>query len=86
MAETQTTKAGAHVIHYTVNDEPQETTEHQLTASQILTNAGIDPSQNYLIQLEGRHQTSYKDNPETVIHMHEKQTFISNFTGPVPVS
>lgn len=40
------------VFHYTVNNEP-ETTEHkQLTATQILKQAGINPEEFYLIQLQ----------------------------------
>lgn len=40
------------VFHYTVNKEP-ETTEHkQLTPTQILKLAGIDPSEFYLIQVQ----------------------------------
>jgi hypothetical protein len=30
-------------FQYTVDDEPQSTTEHTLTARQILQNAGLDP-------------------------------------------
>lgn len=73
-------------FEYTVDDEPQTTTEHVLTAAQILTNAGLKPEERYLIQVEGKHQTSYKDKPTEQIHMHEHQKFISAFLGPVPVS
>jgi len=75
-----------HVIDYTVNDEPQSTIEKDLTPVQIMTNAGIDPAKNYLIQLDGKSQKSFKDNPNAVIHMHEGIKFITNFMGPKPVS
>jgi hypothetical protein len=75
-----------HEIHYTVNDEPQSTTLREMTPVQIMENAGIDPAQNYLIQIEGNHQVSYKDNPNEIIHMHERMKFITNFMGPQPVS
>ena len=73
-------------FNYTVDDEPQSTTSHTLTAMQILTNAEIDPANHYLVQIEGNHRTSYQGNPQQEIHMHEKMVFISVSTGPTPVS
>ena len=78
-----------HVIHFTLDDEPQETTEMVLTPRQIMENAKpapIDPSTHYLVQIEGQHQVSYKDKPDEPIHMHEKMRFVSVSTGPTPVS
>jgi hypothetical protein len=71
---------------YSVDDEPQSTDEHTLTARQILQNAGIDPQNNYLVQVEGQHQESFKDKPDAVIHMHQHMKFVSVFNGPTPVS
>ncbi len=71
---------------YTVDDEPQSTTSHSLSATQILTNAEIDASNHYLVQIEGNHRISYQDNPSQEIHMHEHMKFISVSTGPTPVS
>jgi len=70
---------------YSVDGEAQTTTEHELTAGQILKNAGLDPAQRYLIELVGAEQKKYTD-PNTVVHMHEHQKFVSAFIGPVPVS
>lgn len=75
-----------HVIHYTVSDEPQTTTERTLTPTQIMTNAGINPDDNYLVEILGRERKSYKDTPNNPIHMHEGQKFVVVFVGPVPVS
>lgn len=77
-----------HEIHYTVNDEPQTTTERELTASQILINAGIDTSSNYLVEVRGngKEKVSYIDNPNEIIKLHENMRFISISTGPKPVS
>ena len=75
-----------HVIHYTVGDEPQTTTEKELTPTQIMVNAGINPDENYLVEIRGRHRVSYKDKPNDPIHMHEGQKFVTVFVGPVPVS
>ena len=71
---------------YTVDDEPQSTTEHILTAVQILEKATIDPATHYLVQIEGNHRISYQDKPNEKIHMHEHMKFISISTGPTPVS
>ncbi len=73
-------------FHYTVDDEPQTTSEHVLTPTQILRNAGIDPNTHYLVQIIGNHQESYKDEPDIEIHMHEHMKFVSVSTGPTPVS
>lgn len=71
---------------YTVDTEPQSTTEKELTPTQILTNADIDASTHYLVQLEGGHRVSYQGKPSEEIHMHENMKFISISTGPTPVS
>lgn len=73
-------------FQYTVDDEPQTTSEHTLTARQILQNAGIDPGTHYLKEIDGQHEKSYKDNPDEPIHMHQHMKFVSIFNGPTPVS
>lgn len=73
-------------FQYTVDDEPQTTEQHSLTARQILQNAGIDPASHYLVRVEGQHQESYKDKPDEPIHIHEHMKFISVFNGPTAVS
>jgi hypothetical protein len=78
--------AAQHVFHYKVGDEGQETTEHVLTPWQIMKNAGINPDENYLVEIKGNKRDSYKDRPQEPIHMHENQRFITVFTGTVPVS
>ena len=73
-------------IHYTVDGEPQETTERTLTPRQIIIAAGLNPSERYLVEIKGKHQVSYKDAMDTPIHMHENQKFVTVFTGPTPVA
>jgi hypothetical protein len=75
-----------HEINYTVNDEPQKTAKKELTPVEIMKHAGIDPAQNYLIEIEGHHKKSFKDEPNKEIHMHNHMKFITNFIGPKPVS
>jgi len=74
------------IFHYTVDDEPQTTTQHVLTPRQILTNVGLNPETYYLVQIIGNHQESYKDTPDKEIHMHQHMKFISVFIGDTPVS
>jgi hypothetical protein len=73
-------------FNYTVDDEPQTTSSHELTANQILTKAEIDPASHYLVQIEGDHRVSYRSDPNTEIHMHNQMKFISISTAPTPVS
>jgi hypothetical protein len=83
------TATNPHVIDYTVDDEPQETTEKVLTPRQIMAQAKpkpIDPDTHYLVQIQGKHQVSYEGKPDEEIHMHEKMRFVSIALGPTPVS
>ena len=62
---------------YTVDDEPQQTTLHELTPTQILNNAHIDAASHYLVQLEGNDRISYEGKADETIHVHEKMKFIA---------
>ena len=73
-------------IHYTVDDESQITTARELTPTQILKLAEIDPNTNYLVQIEGEHQITYQGKPNVELHIHNEMKFISVYTGPTPVS
>lgn len=77
---------GHPIVQYTLDDEPQSTSEHVLTARQILTNAGLNPELYYLVHIIGHEQKSYRDNPDENIHMHEHIKFISVFVGETNVS
>jgi hypothetical protein len=73
-------------IHYTVDGEPQKTTERTLTPRQIIIAAGLNPTERYLVEIKGKHQESYKDAMDAPIHMHEGQKFVTVFTGPTQVA
>ena len=73
-------------FNYSVDDEPQTTTAHELTPTQILSNAGIDPATHYLVELEGNHRKSYENKPNETIHMHQHMKFIAVSIAPTPVS
>jgi len=74
-----------HEIEYFVDEEAQTTTDSTLTVSQILSKAGLDPADHFLIELRGDHRLEHRDRNET-IRIHPKERFISVFTGPTPVS
>lgn len=80
------TQAHPHMITYTINGENQSTNEKELTPTQIIKNAGLDSESNYLIEIKGHQQVSYKDNPNESIVMHNNMKFITNFIGPTPVA
>jgi hypothetical protein len=75
------------VIHFTVDDEPEETDEKELTPTEIMGKAGVDPASNYLEQLVKNHDpVSYKNKPNEEIRIKEGMVFITKPTGPMPVS
>jgi hypothetical protein len=75
------------VIHYTVDDEPQETHEKVLTAAQIVRNAGLDPEQRYLLELvPSKDPLSFEGKMDSEIKMREGTRFITAGTGPTPQS
>lgn len=70
---------------YTVDGEPQQTDQHELTVRKILENAGVNPTERYLIELRGKEQFPLRDLDATV-HINEHLKFITAFIGPVPVA
>lgn len=79
-------EAKDNLIHYTVDGEPQTTTERNMTPRQILTNAGDDPTLVYLIEVKGKDKESFKDKLDVEIHMHEGMVFVTAALGGGPVS
>lgn len=76
-----------HEIHYEIDGEHQTTTERELTPTQIMSDAGIDPQTNYLVQLIGEHEKiSYEGKPTEEIEMKDGMRFIAKPIGPMPVS
>lgn len=77
---------GQHTITFLVDGEPVSTHEHVLTPVEIMELAHVDPATHYLVRVEGRHQTSYKDEPSKKIEVHEDEVFVTVRSGPTPVS
>lgn len=77
----------SHTIEFTLDGEPETTTEHQLTPDAILRDFGQkDPTTHYLVELRGHHKESYQAKGDIPIHLHPHAKFVSVFTGATPVS
>ncbi len=74
------------IFEYKVDDENYTTDREKLTPNEILIKAKFNPSQVYLIELEGEKETSFKDDPSKILHMHEGMQFITANRGELPVS
>jgi hypothetical protein len=79
-AETTTKK-----IVYTVDGEPQETHEKELTPREILLKAGFKPEETRLYKVEGKERIPLPD-LDKPIHVHEHEKFVTGHIGPTPVS
>jgi hypothetical protein len=86
-AQEAAAKGRGHVIHFTVDGEPQETLERELTPNEILRKfAEKDPATHYLVQIQGNHRISYQGKGDDPIKMHEGMRFQVISTGSTPVS
>ena len=84
-AENSATKPG-HTIDISIDGEMYAAPAKEMTADDILRLAGIDPSENYLVEKHGREQVSYQGKGSELIKLHERETFISVPTGDATVS
>ena len=69
-----------------IDGEPYEAPDNEETANAILSLAGLSTTENYLVEIKGKHQESYQGQGEKLVHLHKGSTFISVFFGPTPVS
>jgi hypothetical protein len=79
-------KEHPHEISYQVNGETQTTAERKLTPVQIMQKAGINPAENYLVEIRGRERISYQSDPGVPIEVYPNEKFVTVYTGAVPVS
>jgi hypothetical protein len=83
----QPVKHHHHEIHFTVDGEPFETDQRELTPNQIILDLGHrDPKTNYLVQIDGHHRISYQGKGDEPIEIHNGMHFQIVSTGPTPVS
>jgi hypothetical protein len=88
MTETADSSATKHEhdVDISVDGETYVAPTKEMTADDILRLAGIDASENYLVEKHGRQQVSYQGKGTELIKLHERETFISVPTGDVTVS
>ncbi|MGW2911287.1 hypothetical protein ACWC9X_12655 [Streptomyces asoensis] len=88
MTVTDTRHEGAahKTVTIVVDEEPVSGVPQHTTPNAILRLAGIDPATHYLVRVNGRHRESFKDQGDKDITVHERETFVSVFTGPTPTS
>ncbi|MEU1338919.1 hypothetical protein [Streptomyces sp. NPDC005827] len=85
-ADTQHVGAAHKTVTVIVDEEPVPGVPQHTTPNEILQLAGIDPATHYLVLVNGRHRESFKDQGDKDITVHERETFVSVFTGPTPTS
>lgn len=69
-----------------IDGETYDAPSKTMTANEILSLAGLGTNDHYLVEIEGKHQESFKGQGGTEIHLHERSKFISVFVGPTPVA
>lgn len=74
-------------IHFTIDGDRYVSNHNKVTPRELLVSfAKVDAEQVYLVELEGSHQHSFKDELDKQITLHEKVEFITVSLGPTPVS
>ncbi len=88
MTEAAKSSAGkpGHTVDISIDGEIYTAPAKEMTADDILRLAGLDPTENYLVEKHGREQVSYQGKGSELIKLHERETFISVPTGDATVS
>ncbi|MFE9682685.1 hypothetical protein [Streptomyces sp. NPDC006285] len=86
VAETRHEGAAHKTVTVIVDEEPVSGVPRHTTPNEILQLAGIDSATHYLVRVKGRRRDSFKDQGDEEITVHERETFVSVFTGPTPTS
>ncbi|MGW1713856.1 hypothetical protein [Streptomyces sp. NPDC002156] len=84
--DTRHADAAHKTVTVIVDEELVSGVPRHTTPNAILQLAGIDPTTHYLVRVKGRHRESFKDQGDQEITVHERETFVSVFTGPTPTS
>lgn len=69
-----------------VDNESLVVEKGTMTAAAIVEMSGKDPATHYLIEVQGRHQVAYKDQPNELVKVHENSKFATACSGPTTVS
>lgn len=75
------------VTHFKVDNEPYTTEQDELTPDFIISEyGGKDPTQNYLVEIKGNKEVSYRDKGTIPILIKNGDRFQVVSLGPTPVS
>ena len=69
-----------------IDNETYPAPEKTMTANAILSLGGLDPNENYLIQIKRDSRISFKDKGEVDIDLFEGAKFVSHYLGETGVS
>src|SRR5262249_52859806 len=65
------------LIHYTVDGEPQSTTDEEMTPRDIMGDAGVDPQTHILTEIDGGTRRPHRADPARPIRMREQMQFVT---------
>jgi hypothetical protein len=86
-ADLEEARRHSHMIHFTLEGEPEEAERRDWTPNQIITDfGGRDPANNYLVEIQGDHQKSFRGMGDTPIKLHDCERLQIISIGPTPVS
>ena len=69
-----------------IDNETYPAPDKTMTANAILVLGGVDPKQNYLVQIKRDNRISYKDKGDVEIDLFEGAKFVSHYLGETGVS
>lgn len=68
---------------FTVDDQEYENSEKKLTPDQILTRAGFDPADYYLVEVVGAEHLSFQGKGDQLVNLKKENKFVTVYVGPV---
>lgn len=76
----------SHPFTIEIDNENYPAPDKTMTANAILKLGGLDPKENYLVQIKRGSRISYKDKGEEKIDLFEGAKFVSHYLGTTGVS
>ena len=70
------------LIHYTVDGEPQSTTDEEMTPRDIMGDAGVDPQTHFLTEIDGGIRRPHRDDLDRPLRMREQMQFVTVVRQP----
>lgn len=76
----------SHPFTIEIDNEIHPAPDKTMTANAILKLGGLDPKENYLVQIKRGSRISYKDKGEEKIALFDGAKFVSHYLGTTGVS